>query len=110
MKKILPIILTLMISLAMVGCNLWTSDSKMKSIIKEKLIDGESAQFSDLKYNKAGSYVCGYVNSKNRMGGYAGKKKFVVSLESNNGYIEPGEGEDNLIREGFYAHFASCTD
>lgn len=77
----------------MVGCNVGPSDSdkleKMKSIIKESLIDGESAQFSDLKYYKSTNFGCGFVNAKNKMGGYVGKKKFIVSLEKNSAAIDP---------------------
>lgn len=92
-KRVLSIKLALIISLALAGCSPGPSDSdkleKMKSIIKETLIDGESAQFSDLKYYKSTNFGCGFVNAKNKMGGYVGKKKFIVSLEQNASEIDP---------------------
>lgn len=64
-------------SLLMVGCEkLPTSENKAKSAIREMLFDPESAQFSDLFVNSAGGASCGWVNGKNRMGGYVGKVPF----------------------------------
>ncbi len=62
---------------------------KVKSIVKNMLIDGESAQFTDLKYYKATNFACGFVNAKNKMGGYVGKKKFIASLDQNAANIDP---------------------
>ena len=62
---------------------------KVKSIVKNMLIDGESAQFTDLKYYKATNFACGFVNAKNKMGGYVGNtsstlpaRKWMISLET----------------------------
>lgn len=54
------------------GC----SESKAKDAVKELLIDPESAQFSNVE-SKNG-VTCGFVNSRNRMGGYVGKTPFMV--------------------------------
>lgn len=101
MKRVSSIHLTLIISLVLAGCSFGPSESeklekdrlekveKIKSVIKDMLLDGESAQFSDVKYYKSTNYGCGLVNAKNRMGGYVGKKKFVVALEDSSGLIEP---------------------
>jgi len=80
-----------LIPLSIIGCSHGDSEKidKIKSIVKERLIDGESAQFTDLKYYKSTNVGCGFVNAKNKMGGYVGKKKFVVSLEQNAAEIEP---------------------
>ena len=53
------------------ACN----DSKAETAVKDLLIDPESAQFSDVVTN--GSTTCGFVNSKNRMGGYVGRTAFL---------------------------------
>lgn len=78
---------SLIFLLVLVSCNFSPNDSekleKMKSLVKETLIDGESAQFSELKYYKLTNHGCGNVNAKNKLGGYVGKKKFIVSLDQN---------------------------
>ncbi|MER0217126.1 MAG: hypothetical protein DU481_13280 [Nitrosomonas sp.] len=84
--KFLPLVF------ALTSCNLGSSDSeeleKMKLIVKEMLIDRESAQFSELKYYKSTNYGCGNVNAKNKFGAYVGKKKFIVSLDQNLAVID----------------------
>lgn len=50
-------------------------DSNVKTEIKSLLIDPSSAQFKSITVFKNGNY-CGEVNSKNKMGGYAGYKAF----------------------------------
>ncbi|WP_445773837.1 hypothetical protein [Shewanella sp.] len=55
-----------------------------KELVKQKLIDADSAKFQNLSRvvnSKNEDAVCGEVNSRNRMGGYAGFSNFVV-LES----------------------------
>lgn len=78
------------IFLGVAGCD---SSSKQieeaKTIAKKELIDGESAQFLELKYFKETNYVCGQINAKNRLGGYVGAKKFVVSLEQSAVEFDP---------------------
>jgi len=66
-----------------------TEVAKVKSIVRSALIDGESAQFSDLNYYQVTKFGCGFVNAKNKLGGYVGKKRFVASLEQNVADIDP---------------------
>ena len=54
---------------------------KTQSIVKKSLLDPDSAQFFDLKYYRTTNHACGFVNSKNKLGGYAGKQQFVASLD-----------------------------
>ncbi len=93
MKLSQSIAVGIIASVTLVACDKVSSGSeeinKMQLIVKGMLIDGESAQFSDLKYYKATKFGCGYVNAKNKLGGYVGKKKFVVSLEQNAADLEP---------------------
>ena len=87
-----PTLVTMVLaaSLLMVGCEkLPTSENKAKSAIREMMLDPESAQFSDLFVNSAGGASCGWVNGKNRMGGYAGKAPF---------YFRPN-GEALIVNE-----------
>ena len=50
------------------------NDAKRK--VPKSLIDPSSAIFNSVYENKATGAVCGLVNSKNRMGGYAGATPF----------------------------------
>lgn len=52
---------------------------KAKNAVRGMLNDPESAQFEGLFSNRKTGSVCGYVNAKNRMGGYVGKQLFIVS-------------------------------
>ena len=42
------------------------------------LNDPESAQIRDIKISKVTGWICGQINSKNKMGGYVGFKAFMV--------------------------------
>lgn len=52
------------------------SNQTAKNAVKGLLNDPDSAQFSGLVAGKEKGDVCGYVNAKNRMGGYAGNAPF----------------------------------
>ena len=68
MNKIFGVIA---LALGLIACG----DSAIKSEVKSLLIDPSSAEFKSITVFKDGNY-CGEVNSKNRMGGYAGYKAF----------------------------------
>lgn len=93
MKNTIKFSVALSCAVVLTACNVASGDSsevaKMKSIVKNVLTDGESAQFSDVKYYKSTNFGCGFVNAKNKLGGYVGKKKFIVSLEQNAADIDP---------------------
>jgi hypothetical protein len=59
-------------ALILAGC----SESKAKERVKELLIDPTSAEFSDV--HTKGGVTCGFVNAKNRMGGFTGNQVFIV--------------------------------
>ena len=69
--KILILLTSLFALCACVG------DSEVKESVKRALNDPESARFTDLKPGKKQGDVCGFVNAKNRMGGYVGETPFV---------------------------------
>ena len=50
--------------------------------VKSNLIDPNSAIFEKLTAGADEKVVCGYVNSKNKFGGYVGRKIFVVFKDS----------------------------
>lgn len=87
MKKIT---ITAVFLFGVAGCD---SDTKeiieAKAIVRANLFDGASAQFSDTNYYENTNYVCGQVNAKNRLGGYVGPKRFIVSLKEKSNYFDP---------------------
>ena len=56
--------------------------------VKKQLIDPDSAKFSGVEKYDSGA-VCGYVNSKNRMGGFVGDRGF---LQKANGGVLIDDG------------------
>ena len=53
----------------------------IQSVVKKPLLDPDSAQFSEVTFNRSTGFGCGFVNAKNKMGGYVGRKQFVASLD-----------------------------
>jgi len=52
---------------------------KPEERVRELLNDPDSAKFSDV--GTAGKFTCGFVNGKNTLGAYAGKRAFIVEDE-----------------------------
>lgn len=53
-----------------------------KQLVREALLDGESAKFEDVVVSKGATSpekVCGWVNAKNRLGAYVGAEQFLVA-------------------------------
>jgi len=63
-----------------------------------RLIDLPSARFRDVHATEG--VVCGYVNARNRMGGYAGWQPFVATVFSEDQTAWLGE-EDRIMIETF---------
>jgi len=65
-----------------------------KDAVRNKLKDGKSAQFKDVKFNKVSMangnmpIVTGYVNSKNSFGGYGGYQRFVSAGQEDLTFLE----------------------
>lgn len=55
------------------------SSSNAREAVRAALIDPDSANFYDVVTYPKTKGTCGLVNSKNRLGGYGGKKPFVVT-------------------------------
>lgn len=62
------------VAATLVGCG---PQSRAKEAVRKGLIDPDSAKFSDLRDGKTKGDVCGFVNAKNRMGGFVGDTPFV---------------------------------
>lgn len=78
-------ILTLAIFSAIAGAGYfaWHSLASPKAraiaIVKRSLVDPDSAIFENVTYSSQSGLIHGSVNAKNRMGGYAGMRRFTVS-------------------------------
>jgi hypothetical protein len=71
--------------------------------VKSRLNDPESARFSDVSFNRTKRTGCGFVNAKNRMGGYIGKTHFIIFPDgdlrfepSDDGYGDPERRIESL--------------
>lgn len=67
-------------TLMLTGCGNKHEEAARQAVLKN-LNDPSSAQFSDITVYDTGA-VCGNVNAKNRMGGYAGPSAFVYNGSS----------------------------
>jgi len=56
--------------------------SYFKALVLDRLKDPDSAKFTGVKLNGDYTALCGAVNAKNTMGGYAGKRLFVASSDN----------------------------
>jgi hypothetical protein len=65
--------------------------------VLDSLNDPESARFKPLYVGADGETVCGAVNAKNRMGGYAGFKRFMLDADGNLFFEDRGPSFPGLI-------------
>lgn len=78
--------------------------------VKNLLLDPKSAEFRNLRVSHS-DYVCGEVNSKNRMGGYVGFVRFYakseeVVIEDETSYVGPNAELLRLFFNG--THKVKC--
>lgn len=75
-----------------VGASYWLlwPIHRAESLVRKQLTDPDSAKFDEVVFNRPKGSVCGYVNSRNKFGGYTGKTMFAVS-ESGDVYLDPGD-------------------
>ena len=55
----------------------WFKLPELRTGLTQSLVDADSAQFRGERVAAGGTVVCGEFNSKNRMGGYAGFRRFI---------------------------------
>jgi hypothetical protein len=73
-----------------------------KAAVRKKLNDPDSARFEELRIVKIGEIriVCGTVNARNRLGGYAGRQPFFY----NGIFVELyGDGGERIVTEDLRA-------
>lgn len=102
MRKLISAILLLAF---LVGCG---DSSTIKSIIKSKLNDPDSAKFKELVFSKNGEMACIPWNAKNQAGGY-GEWKYTLLLKEGNSSWQILEDEkadsDICTKNGIEAHW-----
>lgn len=79
--------------------------SKARAVITQQLKDRDSAKFEGIV--KRPEAVCGFVNAKNSMGGYTGRKMFVYLIKPNRGWILEAGMDDSAA--AISAAEANCT-
>lgn len=72
-----------------------------KRLVRATLTDPQSAQFESLRQGKDDKTVCGLVNSRNRFGGYDGRRRFYAELGSRSVQVEPDGELSPAAREMF---------
>lgn len=72
-----------------------TTMRNLQDTVPRDFFDPGSAQFRDLVLTDGGGVVCGFVNAKNKFGGYVGFRPFDynIALNSATTYDPPGEVE-----------------
>lgn len=66
-------------TVAALGLSACGESSQIKNVIKDHLVDADSAKFrGEVKYSADKKRACIEVNSKNKMGGYTGFNAVVV--------------------------------
>lgn len=75
----------------LLGCG----DQVAKNAVKRLLNDPDSAKFSNIQPGKATGDYCGFVNAKNRMGGYVGDTPFFYRKDTDTVAIvtSPDDGD-----------------
>lgn len=67
-----------------------------RAALNEQLLDYPSARFRDVRGSE--SMICGYVNSKNRLGAYTGWSRF-AAYAGGSLYISDQDGGDAIMVE-----------
>jgi hypothetical protein len=78
MKKIAPYLAIATVA-GVVGCWIYWPTYITQQRVKLVLNDPDSAKFRGIAFNSATRAGCGFVNAKNRMGGYVGETHFVAT-------------------------------
>lgn len=77
-KKIIYILLFIALFFIILRSDyLPTPENKAKKAVASVLIDPDSAKFENVFKGKVADSYCGFVNGKNRLGGYAGASPFI---------------------------------
>lgn len=67
----------------------WIAMRGAESDVRSRLSDPESARFERMVRNTRTGTVCGFVNARNKLGGYVGPQAFVV--DAGVVHFDPGE-------------------
>lgn len=86
-RNILLIVIALSVVAITIYLNYFRNIIICQNLLREYLVDPDSAKFYDVKYSETKGGICGYYNSRNRMGGYVGKKLFACEYKTPKIYI-----------------------
>lgn len=79
------------------GYFLWSKKfsgaARAEDVVRRTLVDPDSAKFEGTEFSSKTGGACGYVHSKNRMGGYVGLTMFVVTKDGDVSF-EPNDNTD----------------
>lgn len=102
-KKIVigaAIFIMMLLGLAMYYVPQYWAIRSAKIEAEQRLIDPTSHLFRDIEYHSAviredkRSFVCGYINAKNRMGAYTGFTGFIYSVTNKSIFHEPDDNDE----------------
>lgn len=65
------------VTLALTSCGKSAFEVQVQEVLRFKLTDPQSAQFTDDWYDETHDIACGAVNARNQFGGYVGKRLWV---------------------------------
>lgn len=77
-------IVAILIVVATISANYdaWVRAPKLREGLTRSLVDADSAQFRGERVASNGTIICGEFNSKNRMGGYGGFRRYISTAGS----------------------------
>jgi hypothetical protein len=70
--------------------------AQAKDAITAQLTDPESVRFQDVRFFEKSETVCGFVNTKNRMGGYTGFTPFVYDVKFKSAAVINDDAKDPM--------------
>ena len=91
-----------LLCLGAVACS--GTESKIQDAVRERLIDPGSATFGAIQIAPDGNSACVAVNSRNRMGGYAGEQEAYVQRSSDGRW-----SVTEIPNEGCFANMAGAS-
>lgn len=69
-------------AMALTNYDAWVRAPKLREGLTRSLVDADSAQFRGERVASNGTIICGEFNSKNRMGGYGGFRRYMSTAGS----------------------------
>lgn len=81
-----------------------SAKAQVMAAVRMSLIDPDSAQFGAVFVGANGKFGCGFVNAKNRMGGFSGRRAFIAGIDGSV-ELQPEITQDLLANQRAQADF-----